>query len=317
LNPQAIASSQKQNASKQNAPKQTAWLIDSSIYVFKAWYTKRGEQLDIAGHPVNAVLGFIDFVYRLLSLEQPELIAFAFDESLKTSHRKEIYPQYKANRSPAPESLRYQFKMCREFIRSLGIHEAASLKYEADDLIGTWAKSLRHHQIAINIISADKDLAQLIYEYDHWWEYQNGEKLNTKAITKRFKAKPRQIADQLALAGDKSDNIPGVRGVGMTTAGKLLKHFDNLENLLNSIPEISTLNIRGALQIQQSIMESIDTIRLARQLTEVQCDIEPIDNAIFKRRPVDNCAFISLCKQLNLSQQKQREWLSLLALLKA
>ena len=302
---------------KNNQPTQTAWLIDSSIYVFKAWYTHRSEQTDITGQPINAVLGFIDFVYRLLSVEQPRLIAFAFDDSLKTSHRKEIYPQYKANRSPAPESLRHQFKLCREFIRSLGIHEAASLKYEADDLIGTWAKSLRHDNIAVNIISADKDLAQLVYEYDHWWEYQKGQKLNTKAITKRFKAKPRQIADQLALAGDKSDNIPGVRGVGMTTAGKLLKHFDNLDNLLNSIPEIGALKMRGALQIQNAIMESIEPIKIARQLTEIQCDIELVDNHVFKHQPFDECAFINLCKKLNLSGQTQREWLILLALLKS
>ncbi len=273
--------------------------------------------MDISGQPINAVLGFIDFVYRLLSVEQPELIAFAFDESLQTSHRKEIYPAYKANRPPAPESLKHQFKLCRQFIQCLGVHQAASLKYEADDLIGTWAKSLRQDNIAINIISADKDLAQLVYQYDHWWEYQKGQKLNTKAITKRLKAKPRQIADQLALAGDKSDNIPGVRGVGMTTAGKLLKHFDNLDNLLNSIQEIGQLKIRGALQIQDAIFNSIETIRIARQLTEIQCDIEPIDNSVFKPKPFDECALIKLCKQLNLSSQKQREWLSLLALLKA
>ena len=309
----------KGNSASKNKqiPNQTAWLVDSSIYVFKAWYTRRDEQIDISGQPINAVLGFIDFVYQLLSIEQPKLIAFAFDESLKTSHRKEIYPQYKANRSPAPESLRYQFKLCREFIRSLGIHESASLSYEADDLIGTWAKSLRQDSIAINIISADKDLAQLVYENDHWWEYQRGQKLNTKAISKRFKAKPRQIADQLALAGDKSDNIPGVRGVGMTTAGKLLKHFDNLESLLESTQEIGVLKIRNALQIQHSIEDSLETIRIARQLTEIKCDIEPIENHIFTLSPVDECAFISLSKQLNLSEQKQHKWLSLLALLKA
>ncbi len=301
---------------KKSHPTQTAWLIDSSIYVFKSWYTHKTEKTDVTGKPINAVLGFIDFVYRLLSVERPQLIAFAFDESLKTSHRKEIYPQYKANRSPAPESLRHQFKLCRAFIRCLGIHEAASLKYEADDLIGTWAKSLRADNIAINIISADKDLAQLVYENDHWWEYQKGQKLNIKAITKRFKAKPRQIADQLALAGDKSDNIPGVRGIGMTTAGKLLKHFGHLDNLLNSIPEVGTLKIRGAQKIQHAILESIESIQMARQLTEVQCDIEPIDNYVFKRKAFDKCALISLFEQLNLSGQKQREWLSLLALLK-
>ena len=292
----------------------TAWLIDSSIYVFKAWYTNPSEQTDVNGNPVNAVLGFMDFVYRLLSTEKPQLIAFAFDESLKTSHRKEIYPDYKANRSSAPDSLREQFRLCRAFIRALGMHEGASLKFEADDLIGTWAKSLRADGIPINFITADKDLAQLVYENDHWWEYARGERLDTKAITKRFKAKPRQIADQLALAGDKSDNIPGVPGIGMSTAGKLLKRFDSLDNLLASTPEISSMQIRSASLIQQSIIKHQETIHLSRQLTGIQCDIEKINNKIFSPTKVDKCTFIALCKQLNLSPQMQNKWLALATL---
>jgi len=289
----------------------TAWLIDSSIYVFKAWHTRPDDEVDVDGKPVNAVLGFIDFAYRLLSIEKPELIAFGFDESLKTSHRKEIYPEYKANRRPAPESLRYQFKLCREFIRALGIYEGASLHYEADDLIGTWAKTLRKHSVPINIITADKDLAQLIHENDHWWEYDRGEKLDTKKITKRFKAKPRQIADQLAIAGDKSDNIPGVPYVGMSTAGKLLRRFDNIDNLLASIPEISSMQIRGAARIQNLIEEHQETIKLSRQLTGIQCDIEEVNFKQFSITKVDQKSLLELCKQLKLDNGVQSKWLKL------
>jgi len=256
-------------------------------------------------------LGFIDFAYRLLSYEKPELIAFAFDESLQTSHRKEIYPEYKANRSPAPESLKYQFQLCRKFIRALGIHEGASLHYEADDLIGTWAKTLREHSIACNIITADKDLAQLIYENDHWWEYERGEPLDTKKITKRFRAKPRQIADQLAIAGDKSDNIPGVPGVGMSTAGKLLSRFDNIENLFVSIPEISSMQIRGAARIQDLIEEHQEMILLSRQLTGIQCEIEDVDITQFEITESCEDNFIALCEQLELPHKRQQEWLRL------
>jgi len=289
----------------------TAWLIDSSIYVFKAWHTQPSDLTDIHGKPINAVLGFIDFAYRLLSYEKPELIAFAFDESLQTSHRKEIYPEYKANRSPAPESLKYQFKLCRAFIRALGIHEGASLHYEADDLIGTWAKTLREHGIANNIITADKDLAQLVYENDHWWEYDRGEPFDTKKITKRFRAKPRQIADQLAIAGDKSDNIPGVPGVGMSTAGKLLRRFDNLDNLFASIPEISTMQIRGAARIQDLIEEHQETILLSRQLTGIQCEIEAVDVKQFTIAKSSEDDFITLCEQLELPHKRQQIWLQL------
>ncbi len=290
---------------------ETAWLIDSSIYVFKSWYTLPDSLLDSNDQPINAVLGFIDFTYRLLSIEKPRNIAFAFDESLATSHRKKIYPDYKANRALAPQALRNQFRLCREFIRSLGIHEAASPYYEADDLIGTWATALRQKGMLINIITADKDLAQLIHQGDYWWEYQQNRKLDSKAITKRFRAKPRQIADQLAIAGDKSDNIPGVPGIGMTTAGKLLKKFDTLDNLFASIPEISSMQIRGAVRIQELIDDYQDRIRLARKLTGICCDIEVVDDALFKFADFDEGAFVTLSKQLNLSKNKQQEWLKL------
>ena len=294
--------------------KDTAWLIDSSIYVFKAWHTRRSDEpTDTEGNPISAVLGFMDFVYRLLSHENPKLIAFAFDESLETSHRKDIYPEYKANRPSAPESLRYQFRLCRELIRALGIHEAASLHYEADDLIGTWAKSLRADRTPVNIITADKDLAQLVYGNDHWWEYERGIKMDTKAITKKFRAKPRQIADQLAIAGDKSDNIPSVPYVGMVTAAKLLRKFDNIDNLLASIPEISTMKIRGAMRIQEEVEAHQETIKIARKLTKIVCDIEEVDNNIFKRTNYNNESFLLLCKKLKIPPQKQREWLKLLA----
>ncbi len=289
----------------------TAWLIDSSIYVFKAWYTLPDERTDIEGNPINAVLGFIDFTYRLLSKEQPRLIAFAFDESLQTSHRKEIYPRYKANRSPAPESLRKQFQYCRAFIKALGIHQGASLHYEADDLIGTWAKSLQQQNIPCNIITADKDLAQLVHKNDHWWEYDRGKKLDTKALTKKFKLKPRQIADQLAIAGDKSDNIQGVPGVGMATAAKLLKKFDNIDNLLQSISEISTMQIRGASRIENLIDTHQEGIKLARKLTGIQCDIEKVNNKDFIIGALDMPSFSELCSQLTLNEETQKQWLKL------
>jgi 5'-3' exonuclease len=284
-----------------------AWLIDSSIYVFKAWHTQP-DRSDIHGNPINAVIGFLDFAYHLLSVEKPELIAFAFDESLTTSHRKAIYPEYKANRAVAPKSLRLQFRLCRDFIRALGIHQGASHYYEADDLIGTWANSLHQNSIPVNIITADKDLAQLVHQGDHWWEYLCGEKLDTQKITKRFRAKPRQIADQLAIAGDKSDNIPGVPGVGISTAGKLLRKFDNLENLLTNISDISSMQIRGAVRIQQLINDHQENIRLARKLTGIVCDIETVSQSDFSIAEIDDVIFEALCEQLDFSIESQEKW---------
>ena len=291
-----------------------AWLIDSSIYVFKAWYTHT-ECEDIEGNSINAVIGFMDFVYQLLSDEKPQLIAFAFDESLATSHRKQIYPQYKSNRSPAPENLRYQFSLCRTFIKALGIYESASLHYEADDLIGTWASHLNKESIPVNIITADKDLAQLVSIDDFWWEYLRGEKLDSKKITKRFGAKPSQIADQLAIAGDKSDNIPGVPGIGMSTAGKLLRKFENLDQLFSSVDEISSMQIRGAVRVQQLISENQSLIRLSRKLTGIVCDIEEVSEQHFEIVSTCPRALEALCNQLNLSSESTNKWLKMHSLL--
>ncbi len=290
--------------------KNTAWLVDSSIYVFKAWYTYPNCE-DANGKSINAVIGFIEFVFQLLNTENPKFIAFAFDESLATSHRRDIYPQYKANRVPAPESLRYQFGLCREFIQALGIQQAASLKYEADDLIGTWAKYLNQQSIPVNIITADKDLAQLVQEGDHWWEYLRGEMLDTKKITKRFGAKPCQIADQLAIAGDKSDNIPGVPGIGMSTAGKLLKKFENLDQLFFRIDEISTMQIRGAVRVQNLISEYQDSICLSRKLSGIVCDIQVVNIEDFKVNKADSEVLKLICNQLNLSIESTEKWLKL------
>ena len=284
-----------------------AWLIDSSIYVFKAWYT-HDDSTDTHGNSINAVLGFLDLAYQLLSIEKPKLIAFAFDQSLQTSYRRDIYPLYKANRAVAPESLKLQFQLCRAFIRAFGIYEQASEYYEADDLIGTWAKSLRNSSISVNLISADKDLAQLVHEGDTWWEYLRGEQYDTHKITKKFKAKPSQIADQLAIAGDKSDNIPGVPGVGMATAGKLLKKYETLDSLLDNIADISNLQIRGAQRIQQLIQEHQDVIRLSRKLTEIFCDVEDVSSDTFRVKALDEKRFFSLAEQLNLSSQQKNKW---------
>ena len=287
-----------------------AWLIDSSIYVFKSWYTFP-ECEDIHGKPINAVRGFLEFVFQLLNTEKPQLIAFAFDESLATSHRRDIYPLYKANRAPAPESLRYQFSLCREFIQALGIYQAASLEYEADDLIGTWAKFLNQQKIPVNLITADKDLAQLVNDGDHWWEYLRGEKFDTKKITKRFGAKPSQIADQLAIAGDKSDNIPGVPGIGMSTAGKLLKKFESLDQLFLRVDEISLMQIRGAVRIRNLISEHKENILFSRRLTEIVCDIETVNIEDFEINEIDPSMLESKCNQLNLSPKSTDQWLKL------
>lgn len=292
---------------KNTMPQHPVWLVDASIYVFRPWFIRQPITLDREGNPINAVLGFLRFVYNLLQTEQPQQIAFAFDISLQTSTRKAIYPDYKANRTPAPDSLKKQFQLCRDFLDTLGIVQAASPHFEADDVIGTWAKQQRDNGQACMIISGDKDLAQLVAERDIWWDYGKRTPLPPGGVKKEFGVWPAQIPDQLALAGDEADNIPGIPGVGMSTAAKLLQKFSSVDILLSRIPEIGQMKTRGAKRLQALVEEHQATVRLARQLTGIYCDVPDIPT-VLQRKPKDLVKLQSLCEQLGLTEQQVKLW---------
>lgn len=288
-------------------PENPVWLIDASIYVFRPWFVRQPVPLDRAGNPINAVLGFLRFIYNLLQTEQPQQIGFAFDTSLHTSQRKAIYPGYKANRNPAPEELKYQFQLCRDFLDALGIVQAASHHFEADDIIGTWAQQQQANGNACMIISGDKDLAQLVGEHDIWWDYGKRKPLPPGGVKKEFGVWPQQIPDQLALAGDVADNIPGIPGIGMATAARLLQKFKTTEILLSRIPEIGQMKTRGAKRLQGLVEEHQATVRLARQLTGIHCAVPdvPVD---LQRKPKDLARLQGLCELLNLTDQQFDLW---------
>lgn len=288
-------------------PENPVWLIDASIYVFRPWFVRGYIPQDRDGNPVNAVLGFLRFTYNLLDTEKPQQIGFAFDTSLHTSKRKEIYPNYKANRSPAPDELKYQFQLCRDFLDALGIVQAASHHFEADDIIGTWAKQQQGNGHACMIISGDKDLAQLVDEHDLWWDYGKRKPLPPGGVKKEFGVWPQQIPCQLALAGDVADNIPGIPGIGMATAARLLQKFKDTEILLSRIPEIGLMKTRGARRLQSLVEEHQATVRLARQLTGIDCAVPDIP--VDLRREEKNLAQLrELCELLNLSDHQFNLW---------
>jgi DNA polymerase-1 len=142
------------------------YLVDASIYVFRAWFSVPESMTDPTGRPINALYGFARFLGELLIDESPAQIAVTFDGSLTTSFRNELYPPYKANRPLAPPELDHQFQLCRELCRLLGLATFTSTRYEADDIIGTLAAWSRRQQSPVTIVTADKDLAQLLREGD-------------------------------------------------------------------------------------------------------------------------------------------------------
>ena len=258
------------------APRDTIYIVDASIYVFRAWFSLPDTLTGREGTPVNAVYGFIRFVTELLEQARPSHVLFAFDGSLTSSFRNEIYPDYKANRDPAPPELKNQFEMCRSLVSALGMRQLVHDRFEADDLIATVAHNMRGHGFANVIVSSDKDLAQIIGERDVWWSFPKSEQLSADGVHQRFGVWPRQIADYLALVGDAVDNIPGVPGVGAKSAERLLRLYPDLDNLYRNVSQVSQLAIRGAGRIASSLKQHEEQAFKARELTRLVTDV-PLD----------------------------------------
>jgi DNA polymerase-1 len=286
-----------------------AYLIDSSIYVFRAWFTMPDDLVDCDGNPVNAFYGFADFLLGLLEREQPTHMACAFDQSLERSYRNEIYPAYKANREPAPPELLRQFDYCRALVRAAGVAEFASKRYEADDIIGTLSQLMRKNGFINYIISGDKDLTQLLDAQDYWWEYGKDKRMQRNDVYKHFGVYPEQIADLLALAGDAVDNIPGIPGVGMKTAANLLAKFGTLENTLDNIEQIGHMKFRGAKRVQLLVKEHQGMARLSKQLTLIVHDESlPTEHHALTRQPYNRPELEDLFEQINFGKFRRQRW---------
>ena len=252
------------------------YLIDASVYIYRAYYSMPDDMVDDEGNPINALYGFCRFLGDFMEKIQPTHIAVLFDESLTSSFRADIYPEYKANRDPAPLHLKRQFVKCQQFTKLLGLFELSLPKFEADDLIGTLVKLGRYEGRPSTIVTRDKDLAQLITEKDIFWDFSGKGRLTYQQIPDVFGVKPEQIADFLALAGDSSDNIPGVPGIGKKTATALLQNFQSLDDIYSNLEKIKDLSVRGAKTLASKLEQHESAVILARKLTGIHCDV-PID----------------------------------------
>jgi len=262
-------------------------LIDASYFVFRAYYSVGLEMTDGDGQPVNALYGFGRFLGDLLEEAKPEHVAVAFDESLTTSFRNAIYPAYKKNREPAPPELKRQFGLCRELCRLIGVAEFGSPTHEADDIIGTIAARLRASGHRSVLVTRDKDLAQLVRDGDHYWDYAGERRFGYGDIEGQFGVRPERMADFLALTGDSVDNIPGVPGVGPKTAAALLRDFASLEEIYGGLERIGALPVRGAAKLAEKLVQHRDAAYLARRLTVIACDM-PLEfslESIRRRKP--------------------------------
>ncbi len=269
------AKQQKKTAGKASAKAlPDFYLIDASIYIFRAYFSMPSSIQDSAGRPVGAVYGFTDFLIKLITEARPTHLLACFDESLNSSYRNEIYPEYKANRELPPADLERQLKLCREIAGLMGMPAIAHDRYEADDLIGACMQKHRARFKSGVIVSSDKDLAQLLNQHDVLWDYARERRFDPPAIVEHFGVPPERIADYLALAGDAVDNIPGVSGIGAKTAATLVREFGGVSTILKSIPKIAdSSGIRGAAKIAATLEREADDLRRWLAVTRIETRI--------------------------------------------
>ncbi|MEO6263826.1 MAG: 5'-3' exonuclease H3TH domain-containing protein [Luteimonas sp.] len=289
-----------------HATRPALYLVDASLYVFRAWHSMPDEFRGADGWPTNAVHGFARFLLELLERERPQHIAVAFDEALDSCFRNTLYPAYKANREPAPEELKRQFGQCKALCLALGLVVLAHREYEADDLIGSALHAARAQGHRGVIVSADKDLSQLLDVFDEQWDFARGQRWGATGVKARHGVHAHQVADYLALCGDAVDNIPGVPGIGAKTAVVLLAHFGSLDALLARIDEVPYLRFRGAAQAAAKLRAHREQALLCRQLSTIALDA-PLDGARdFSRTAADAATLLALCQVLGFGPLTRR-----------
>ena len=253
------------------------YLVDGSGYIFRAYYALPPLSRKSDGLPTGAVSGFCSMLFKLLedarsdsSENKPTHFAVIFDSARK-NFRNEIYSDYKANRSEAPEDLAPQFEYIRKSVEAFNLPSIELINYEADDLIATYSKKIIEAGAKVTVISSDKDLMQLVSSKIRLFDPMKSKVIGEKEVLDKFGVKPQQVIDVQSLAGDSSDNIPGVPGIGIKTASELINKYKNLDNLLNKASEIKQNKRR------ETLIANKDKALLSKKLVTLKEDV-PIKN---------------------------------------
>jgi len=253
-----------------NAPRHV-FLVDGSGYIFRAFHALPPMTRD-DGTPVNAVYGFCNMLIRLLADTDADHVAVIFDASRRT-FRNEIYPAYKANRPPPPEELVPQFALIRDAVRAFNVPCIETEGFEADDLIATYAREAEALGAEVTIVSSDKDLMQLVRERVRMFDPVKLKEIGPDEVRERFGVAPAKVVDVQALAGDSTDNVPGVPGIGVKTAAQLIEEYGDLEQLLARAGEIKQPKRR------QTLLDNAELARISRRLVLLKDDV-PIEASI-------------------------------------
>ncbi len=279
------------------------YLIDGSGYIFRAYYALPPLTRKSDGLPVGAVSGFSNMLFKLLedaksedNKDKPTHFAVIFDSARK-NFRNEIYSDYKANRSDAPDDLIPQFDFIRKSVLAFNLPSIEQLNYEADDLIATYVDQINNSGAKTTIVSSDKDLLQLYGKNTRIFDPMKNKFLGMEDIKLKFGVTPEQIIDVQALAGDASDNVPGVPGIGIKTAAELINTFGSLEELLKNVQTIKQNKRR------ETLLENKDKAIISKKLVTLKKDV-PVKDKLedFKLKNVDKDKLYSFLREMEFNR---------------
>ncbi len=280
------------------------FLVDGSSYIFRAYHALPPLNRKSDGLQVNAVLGFCNMLWKLLR-EMPEdhrptHLAIVFDKS-EITFRNKLYPDYKAHRPPAPDDLIPQFKFIRDAVRAFDLPCLEQNGFEADDLIATYARLATERGATTTIVSSDKDLMQLVTDKVVMYDTMKDRRIGISEVIEKFGVPPEKVVEVQALAGDSTDNVPGVPGIGIKTAAQLIVEYGDLEQLLFRAGEIKQPKRREAL------LENAEKARISRQLVllDDKVDLEvPLDDlAVHEPDPRKLIAFLKAMEFSGLTKR--------------
>lgn len=285
------------------------YLIDGSSYIYRAFHALP-PLTSPRGAPTQAVYGFTTMLLKLINEVKPAFLAVIFDAPGPT-FRDELYESYKAHRPPAPDDLKAQIPLIHEVVDAFRLCKIMESGVEADDVIATLVRRYADEYPCV-VVTGDKDLMQLVGPSVTLWDTMRDRHIDADAVREKFGVAPRQVVDLMALMGDSSDNIPGVRGVGAKTAAALIDHFGSLDDLLSRVDEVPDLKLRGAAKVAERLREGVESARLSRELVTLRADVkldldidamrvrEPDADAL--RRIFSDLGFHTLSDQLGRAQ---------------
>ena len=271
------------------------YLIDISSYFYRAFHALPALS-NSQGLPTNAAYGVTTMLLKVLRERQPQHLALVFDAKGPT-FRHDLYKEYKAHRPPMPEALVTQLPYIKKIIDALNLPAVVFEGYEADDLIATLVRRAREEGYEVEIISGDKDLLPLVQDGVDMWDPMKEVRYDPAAIREKYGLSPGELVEVRALAGDASDNIPGVPGIGEKTALKLIARYHSLENLLAHLDEIKEKALKGRLE------EHAEQARLSRRLTELETQVPlTVDLEALHPGPQDREALRQLFVELEFTR---------------